>query len=168
MLAADEEIKKLQVRLNTVKNNAEYQATLFQIESVKRDRDQTQEECLKILDVLEPAKAEADEAESAAAAEQAVFDEFLQKAELVRKETDEKVKDIVEQRQQLAEQVPEDLLRTYDGMFTTRQGLAVASVEGGFCQGCYNKITTNDTAKLMGGAAVVECGSCQRILYLDR
>jgi len=31
----DEELKKLEERLNSVKNNAEYQATLLQIESVK-------------------------------------------------------------------------------------------------------------------------------------
>ena len=44
--------------------------------------------------------------------------------------------------------------------------IAVCRVDNGFCQGCYNKITVNDTARLMGKSAVIRCGSCQRILYL--
>ncbi|WP_306524153.1 hypothetical protein, partial [Dokdonella sp.] len=35
----DDEIKRLNERLNTVRNNAEYQATLFSIESVRKERD---------------------------------------------------------------------------------------------------------------------------------
>jgi predicted nucleic acid-binding Zn-ribbon protein len=42
----------------------------------------------------------------------------------------------------------------------------VSPVEAEYCQGCYNKITMNDVARLMGASAVVRCGSCQRILYL--
>ena len=49
----------------------------------------------------------------------------------------------------------------------TRQNLAVCPAENSFCQGCYNKITKNDVARLMGASAVVQCGSCQRILYLQ-
>src|SRR5262249_40308510 len=80
----DEEIKKLTERLNTVRNNAEYQATLFQIESVKRDRDQTQEECLKILESLEALKHDADAAAKAVADERAVFQQFLAEADKLR------------------------------------------------------------------------------------
>jgi predicted nucleic acid-binding Zn-ribbon protein len=39
-------------------------------------------------------------------------------------------------------------------------------VQDSFCQGCYNKITMNDVSRLMGGTAIVRCGSCQRLLYL--
>ena len=38
---ADAQITKLNERLNIVRNNAEYQATLFEIESVRKDRDTT-------------------------------------------------------------------------------------------------------------------------------
>jgi len=53
VMGSDEEIKKLNERLNIVRNNAEYQATLFQIEAVRKDRDVTQEECLKLLESIE-------------------------------------------------------------------------------------------------------------------
>ena len=55
---SDDEIKKLNERLNAVRNNAEYQATLFQIESVVRERDRLQDECLKLLEGMDALKAE--------------------------------------------------------------------------------------------------------------
>ena len=65
-----------------------------------------------------------------------------------------------------ADGIPPDLLREYEGLYKTREHMAVAPVEDTYCQGCYNKITMNDVARLMGAAGVVRCGSCQRILYL--
>ncbi len=165
---SDDEVAKLNERLNIVRNNAEYQATLFQIESVKRDRDQTQEECLKLLEQVDPLRAELTAADEKVDEEKSVFDGFMQEAERVRAETEEKVKDVVAERAELASHVPPDLLGDYERLFATRQGVAVASVEGSFCQGCYNKITTNDKARLMGATTVVHCGSCQRVLYLER
>lgn len=165
---ADDEIKKLNERLATVKNNAEYQATLFQIESVVRERDKTQDECLKLLEGQDAQKAEADAAEAVAAEERKVFEGFLAEAERLRKQCEEQVKGVVEKRKFVAEGIPVDLLDTYDRLFATRDNLAVCACERGFCQGCYNKVTTNDTARLMGGASIVHCDSCQRILYLQR
>jgi predicted nucleic acid-binding Zn-ribbon protein len=61
--------------------------------------------------------------------------------------------------------IPEDILREYEGLYKTRDRLAVCAVQDSYCQGCYNKITVNDTARVRGGSSVVRCGSCQRILY---
>ncbi|MEQ1632763.1 MAG: C4-type zinc ribbon domain-containing protein [Planctomycetota bacterium] len=165
---SDDEVKKLNERLNGVRNNAEYQATLFQIESVVRERDRVQDECLKLLDGLEPLKQEAATAAAAVAEERTVFEAFLTEAQKLRAACEARVVGVVEKRKFVAEGIPQDLLSSYERLFATRDGLAVCSVERGFCQGCYNKITTNDTAKLMGGTTVVSCDSCQRILYLPR
>lgn len=165
---ADDEIKKLNERLNTVRNNAEYQATLFQIESVMKDRDQTQDQCLGLIEGLDPLKQEAATAAQAAAAERAVFEQFQREAAAMRAATEQKVAGVAQRRKAQAEGIPVDLLGDYERLFATRDGLAVCAVEGSFCQGCYNKITTNDTARLMGASTIVQCGSCQRILYLNR
>ena len=73
--ASDDEVKKLEDRLNGVRNNAEYQATLLQIESVKRERDTMQEEGLALLDQLEGQGSALKETASAAVAEEGVPDE---------------------------------------------------------------------------------------------
>ena len=84
---ADDEVKKLEERLNGVRNNAEYQATLLQIESVKRERDTMQEEGLALLDQLDGQGSALRETESAAVAEEEVFQEFQEEAGKVREKS---------------------------------------------------------------------------------
>jgi hypothetical protein len=165
---SDDEVKKLNERLNGVKNNAEYQATLFQIESVVRERDRTQDECLRLLETVDPLKAELATATQAAGEERKVFEGFLAEAQKLRIACEERVKGVLEKRKVLSEGIPPELLLSYDRLFATRENLAVCHVEGSFCQGCYNKVTTNDLGKLMGASTIVSCNSCQRILYVQR
>ena len=164
---SDQEINKLNERLNTVRNNAEYQATLFQIEAVRKERDATQEECLKLIEGIDPLKAELAAAEAAAAEERKVMDGFLREAEALRTSRAGAIAEVKARRDAMTEPLPEDLLETYEGLFKTRDGLAVCAVEDTYCQGCFNKVTMNDVAKLMGKSSIVLCGSCQRILYLN-
>ncbi|MCR9248303.1 MAG: hypothetical protein NXI31_25015 [bacterium] len=164
---SDANISKLNERLNTVRNNAEYQATLFQIEAVRKERDATQEECLALIEGIDEQKATLATAEAAEAEEQKVFDAFLAEAEQLRASRADSIAEVKGRRDAVAEGVAEDLLGTYEGLFKTRDGMAVCPVEDNFCQGCYNKVTMNDIAKLMGKSSVVTCGSCQRILYLQ-
>jgi len=162
----DEEVKKLDARLNTVKNNAEYQATLLQIESVKRERDRAQEEALAVLDRLAPLHAARDEASAAARVESETFQRFLEEARKLREAREADVARVAAGRAQLLEGVASDLIGRYETLFRSRDGLAVCAVEGQVCQGCYNRITMNDIARLRGGSSIVECGSCNRMLFL--
>lgn len=165
---SDDEIKKLNERLNAVRNNAEYQATLFQIESVTKERDRTQDECLKLLEGLEGLKAESEAAAKVVADERTVFQQFQVEAQRLRAQVEKQVVGVVQKRKVVAEGIAVELLADYERLFATRDRMAVCPVEGGHCQGCYNKITTNQTAKLMGSSVIVQCESCQRILYLNR
>lgn len=162
---SDDEIKRLNERLNTVRNNAEYQATLFQIEAVRKDRDVTQDECLKLIEALDGHKAAAAAAEAAFLEEKKVFDAFLAEAEALRGSRAGAIGEARGRRQGMTDGLPPDLLREYDGLYKTRQNQAVTPVQDAYCQGCYNKVTMNDVARLMGGTSIVRCGSCQRILY---
>lgn len=164
----DDEVKKLTDRLALVRNNAEYQATLFQIESVKKDRDQTQEECLKLLDALEGLKTEAAAATRLAAEEHQVFAAFQTEADKLRRIRGVEVAAVQQRRNATAEGIPPDLLADYTRLYEVRNGMAVCSVERNYCQGCYTNITTHDMARLIGGSTIVQCGSCQRILYLQQ
>jgi len=165
--AADEQIKKLNDRLNQVRNNAEYQATLFEIESVRKDRDQLQDDGLQLLDRMDGLKETAESSQKAFDEERAIFEGFLAEADKMRGERADEIKAARERRDAAADGIPPDLLREYEGLYKTRELMAVAPVEDAYCQGCYNKITMNDVAKLMGASAVVRCGSCQRILYMS-
>jgi predicted nucleic acid-binding Zn-ribbon protein len=164
--AADEQINKLNERLNVVRNNAEYQATLFEIESVRKDRDQMQDDGLQLLEQMEGLKQAAESSQKALEEERAVYEGFLAEADKLRAERADEIAAARAKRGAAADGIPPDLLREYEGLYKTRELMAVSPVEAEYCQGCYNKITMNDVARLMGASAVVRCGSCQRILYL--
>ncbi|MCY2958220.1 MAG: hypothetical protein NT107_14440 [Planctomycetota bacterium] len=165
----DEEVKKLTERLNVVRNNAEYQAGLFQIEAVKKDRDRAQEDCLKILEQLETQKVDLDAANKTVAEDRAVFEQFLIEADRLRNDRRGAIEAVTEKRNATAEGIQPELHAEYQRLLMTRHGIAVCAVDtNGFCQGCYSKVTTNDRAKLMGGSSMVQCGSCQRIQFMPR
>lgn len=163
---ADAQINKLNERLNIVRNNAEYQATLFEIESVRKDRDSTQDDGLQILEALDGLKERAVSTKKAYDEELAIFEGFLKEAEAMRSERAADIEAARAKRTAAADGTPPDLLREYEGLYKTRDHLAVAPCEGEYCQGCYNKATMNDVSKLMGAQTVVRCNSCQRILYM--
>jgi predicted nucleic acid-binding Zn-ribbon protein len=165
---SDDEIKRLNERLNVVRNNAEYQATLFQIEAVRKDRDVTQDECLKLLEQVEAQKVETVTAEQAHTEEKKVFEAFLAEADKLRKSRAGAIGEAKQRRSAYTDGIPAELLREYEGLYKTREHLAVSAVQDSYCQGCYNKITMNDTARLLGATSIVRCGSCQRILYLSK
>jgi predicted nucleic acid-binding Zn-ribbon protein len=162
---ADEEIAKLRVRLNTVKNNAEYQATLLQMESVKTERNRLEERGLELLEQVEGLRTSAAAAREAHAAEQKVFAEFQEEAARLRAEREAAVAKVSAGRAQLLDGIPGELLERYEDLFGVRDGSVVCAVEGQVCTGCYTSVTMNDLANLMGRSHVVQCGSCQRILY---
>lgn len=164
--SSDEELKKLDGRLNTVKNNAEYQAILFQIDAVKKERSSAESEALAKMEGIEALKTAAKEAQALVVEEEKVLAAFLAEAKVLRDAREAEVAKISVGRAGLIEGIPKDLLARYEKMFAMRDSVPVAAVEGQVCQGCYTQITRNDLAKLMGKSTIVTCGSCHRILYL--
>ena len=61
---------------------------------------------------------------------------------------------------------PRDIVR-YEKLRQTRQGLAVAKVERGMCQGCRLTLPTQELQKVRTAREPVQCNSCGRILYLS-
>ena len=56
-------------------------------------------------------------------------------------------------------------LRMYDGLRSTRQGLAVVKIERGACQGCRITLPTRVVQQASTSVEPVKCPSCSRILY---
>ncbi|MGE0144089.1 MAG: zinc ribbon domain-containing protein [Planctomycetota bacterium] len=163
---SDEEIKKLETRLNGVRNNAEYQATLLQIESVKKERSRLEEEGLGLLDTIETLRGEVDRLAATLKDEEATFAEFEKKGNALLEQRRADLARVSVGRDDLVAKVPRDLLTRYERYFSARDSSAVCAVEGNTCTGCYTTIPPNLLVKLQSASAVVTCNSCQRILYI--
>ena len=164
--AADEEVEKLESRLNVVQNNAEYQATLLQIEAVRRERGGLEEEGLGFLEGLEGRKEVVAEWGKKLEDEESTFAGFMAEANKLKDSAEAELARVSDGRDALVDGVPKDLQDKYKTVFQSRDSLAVCAVEGGVCVGCYTNISPNDTARLIGAQSIVQCSSCDRLLYL--
>lgn len=163
---SDSEILNLEAKLGAIKNNAEYQAILFQVEAVKKERDKYEEETLLLLDKAGPLEEELNKARDLAGAEEAVFEEFKAKATKLVAVQEKEIAEAGAGRGDLLDGIPKELIEEYDRLFEVRESLAITAAEDQYCQGCYSKFTVNDLARLQGGKTLVRCSTCQRILYL--
>ena len=61
--------------------------------------------------------------------------------------------------------IPPEHLTLYRGLLATREGEALAALDGRFCQGCFVEIPKNLVVRLARGLDLVQCPSCGRILH---
>jgi predicted nucleic acid-binding Zn-ribbon protein len=72
-----------------------------------------------------------------------------------------------ERRRQQTGLVEARVLALYDNLWERRQGRAVAKVERGMCGGCRITLPMTVLQKARSGMDVVQCVSCERILYVS-
>lgn len=72
-----------------------------------------------------------------------------------------------ERRRQQSGLIEARVLALYDNLWERRQGRAVVKVERGMCGGCRISLPMSILQKARSGLDVVQCVSCERILYVS-
>ena len=72
-----------------------------------------------------------------------------------------------EQRELLAGQVEQTVLRRYEALRKSKGGRAVAKVERDLCQGCRMSLPTQLRQRVKSGRQTVNCSSCGRMLFVE-
>ncbi|MEW6742429.1 MAG: C4-type zinc ribbon domain-containing protein [Planctomycetota bacterium] len=162
----DSALRKLSAQLNTARSNQEYRALRDQITRLEGERSQAEDLGLRVLE--EVARDEELEKQlhaelDAARAEFHAFERQLE-TDLAAYRSD--LESLKKRRAELSNEIERDAVMAYERIRAARDGVAVAVVEGGVCQGCYMSVTTNDILQVRAGQALTACKSCQRILYL--
>ena len=155
------------VKLNTTRDNKEYQAILHQIATLKTQKGAMEEEVLGMMDGTAGMKARVTEEERKAAEDRRAFEAWrtLQEADLQRLEGE--MAERLSRRKDVSSGVPEDFLGRYERLRGSR-GTALAAAQDEVCQGCFLGLTPNQInqlALLAEGGPLVTCQSCGRILY---
>ena len=65
------------------------------------------------------------------------------------------------------ERLPASLLAMYNKLVDAREGMALAELQNKVCQGCYISVPPNIYVRIARATEIVQCPSCDRILYLD-
>jgi predicted nucleic acid-binding Zn-ribbon protein len=153
------------VKLNTTRDNKEYQGIQHQIATLKERKGGLEEEILGLMDVETVEKGETrGETEHLAEARRAL-DGTRSREEAAIQARRARAEGLAGRRLPLAEAVPAEILSYYERIRTGRGGVALAPVADGVCLGCHMGVTPNQVNQLAVGRDLVKCLSCGRFLY---
>jgi predicted nucleic acid-binding Zn-ribbon protein len=104
-------------------------------------------------------------AEAQLAAEQKTIDADRKKAHAEDAALQASLDALSAQRATLVAAIDRQVLTTYEIGVAKRQGIAVAEVKDGICTICHVRLRPQMLNEVRRNEAIVQCESCQRILY---
>ncbi len=160
-----ERIKDRQAKLMNIQTNREYQSILKEIEDTKISNKHNEDELMILLEQLEAMKSKIVEI-----TEQCADDEEklgVEEAEIKATATklENKKKRIIKTRNTQAKKVKDKYLKRYETLKERRNGLAVAGVTSGVCQGCNMNIPPQMFNDLLKEDSILSCPTCNRMMY---
>ena len=163
--SCEERLSKTRNRQSEIKTNKEYQLHLQEIETLKGEKGQIEEELLTLMEQLDGHKGKENElAQTVKAAEQKFESERKQlenQAEALKTE-----RDVVEQeREAVIPTIDPKLLKMYQQIKSLHKELAVVPIRHGTCGGCHMNIPPQRVAEVKARQRILTCSQCQRILY---
>ena len=162
----DGRLTKFKDQLSAVKTNREYQAMQHEIETAKRERDAAEDKVLERMEQIELLTAEVKQAEAARAAQKQAVD--AEKAVLATElAADEKtLAEKTAARGALVGSVEPRLMSLFEQVAKARKGVALSmATRDGLCSICHVRMRPQVFQQVRQNDAVIQCDSCQRILY---
>jgi predicted nucleic acid-binding Zn-ribbon protein len=158
-------LSKYRDQAMAVKTNHEYHAIQHEIShaqgEIKRYEDQILEAMVEADDLTATIKS----AEAALATEQKTIDADRKKFQAEDAETQKSLDALGAERARVVEGLDKRVLAIYDAAYARRQGIAVAEAKDGICTICHVRLRPQMFNEIRRNEAIVQCDSCQRILY---
>jgi len=170
--AIDKEVAVHQGRLSKYRDQAMAVKTNQEYHAIQHEIAHAQGEIKKHEDIMLERMVEADAlaatikaAEAQLAAEQKTIDADRKKALGEDAALQESLDALSAQRATLVAAIDRQVLGMYDIGVAKRQGIAVAEVKDGICTICHVRLRPQMLNEVRRNEAIVQCESCQRILY---
>jgi predicted nucleic acid-binding Zn-ribbon protein len=158
-------LSKYRDQAMAVKTNQEYHAIQHEIAhaqgEIKKYEDQILERMVEADDLAAAVKA----AEAALNAEQKTIDADRKKLHAEDAELQKSFDALSAERTALVSAIDKRVLAIYDTGFAKRQGIAVAEAKDGICTICHVRLRPQVFNEVRRNDGIVQCDSCQRILY---
>ncbi|MBI4614671.1 MAG: hypothetical protein HY720_13755 [Planctomycetes bacterium] len=159
-------IDKLRGQQNEVKTNREFKAFQNEIAVLVSERGQFEERILDILNLQEGIDTEIKALEERRRAKEREVEAARKRAESEAADLEGKIAGLGGRRSGIARGVDAKTLSLYEELLENKNGLALASVASGACQGCNFKVPPNVLNMLHKDSDLVKCTHCGRFLFL--
>jgi predicted nucleic acid-binding Zn-ribbon protein len=138
-----------------------------EIRTLKRDIGEAEEEGLGLLGSIEKYTQERGVLQAAVAELEKEFALYAANVDKEAKETMDRAQSMERERKKRGtSELPPDILGQYEKLLASREGQAIAELDGRVCQGCYVSVPNNIYVRLARRTELVLCPSCGRILFL--
>jgi predicted nucleic acid-binding Zn-ribbon protein len=159
-------LTKFKDQLSAVKTNREYQAMQHEIETAQKDLGAAEEKVLERMLEIDELTEVVKRAEAARATEKKVID--AEKAELIKElaAVEKTLADTTAKRAALVASLEPRLMSLFEQVAKVRKGVALSmATRDGLCSICHVRMRPQVFQQVRQNDTVVQCDSCQRILY---
>ncbi len=148
-----------------VKTNHEYTALLHEIATAKSEKDAIEERLLVLMEEGDALAAGLKAAERGLADEEDRGRKARAGLEAERANADKELARLSSERARDVRDIDTALLAKYAQLLKQRKGIAVSRMKGDTCEACHVRLRPHVTQQVRRNDAIVQCDSCQRILY---
>jgi predicted nucleic acid-binding Zn-ribbon protein len=164
---AQEQVKKYQGQLYSVKTNKEYDALQTEIQAQKTLIAELED---AILQLITDAETESETLETMRGETESLIERLdEERAELESRlsAVDEDVAVKMDERKRMSMRVENQVLKVYDRIRRNLRGMTVVPVKKGACSGCFHVIPLQVMLQIRQAQRLVSCESCGRILITE-
>jgi len=158
-------ILKLKTQQFETRKNEEFAAMGVEIDNYTREVDRLETEELELMEGVEAAQQEVNNAKDAL---QKKYDHLREFAEELKKKSithKQRIEEIIADRKKLAAEIEKGPLETYERVYKSKGDVAIVLMEHGSCTGCHMKVIQGTAVKAQGSSEICHCENCGRILY---
>jgi predicted nucleic acid-binding Zn-ribbon protein len=153
-------------QLSAVKTNREYQAMQHEIATAQSDLGSVEEKVLEQMLAADDLNAAAKKAEAALAAQSKEIESEKKKLNQELAATQASLKESTETRAVLVKELEPRLMALFEQVARARKGVAICSAtRDGLCSVCHVRLRPSVFQQVRHNDSIVQCESCQRVLY---
>lgn len=160
-----DKLSKYKSQLMEVKTNKEYQAMLHEIEAAEGAIEAKEDQILEGMMVIEEreelserVKREFEQKEKEVLRKRSELEEFASEAQA-------QIESLQGKKIHLEREIPEELSEQYQKIASVRNGLALAEAKDQSCQACHVKLRPQLFSEIKTNQTIITCENCNRFLY---
>lgn len=160
-------IKRLKSQQFETRKNEEFVALGHEITRYEKDLDDFETKELEAMEEVDGFRAAHKAAESALALTAKLVEGDLETIQQRHQRMELNRNEILIEREALLAKAPENIVPLYNRLMKTKDGLAIAPLRDGKCEGCHMKLIASTVIKVQSAKEIAQCEDCGRILYLE-